>query len=170
MPKRPVEQQEDASAFYAALNVDVSYYPALWHTFKVGHLMTTDLDRICRAHGLNIADAHLMGAVRIEAQPRATDLAQLLNITNAALSTRIKKLASKGLLESIPCVSDRRSTTLRLTPKGIRSLDAAINAIGKEAYFVRCFRELSEKDRDDLGRIMGKMHNLLDRNFLSTIR
>ncbi|HET8711266.1 MAG TPA: MarR family transcriptional regulator, partial [Spongiibacteraceae bacterium] len=108
MSKPPIEQQENASAFYAELGVDVSYYPALWHTFKVGHLMTTDLDRICRSYGLSIADAHLMGAIRIEdsAQPRATDLAQLLNVTNAALSTRISKLENKGLLESSLSKSD----------------------------------------------------------------
>jgi DNA-binding MarR family transcriptional regulator len=172
MTKRPVEQQQEASAFYAARNVDVSYYPALWHTFKVGQLMTTDLDRICRNYGLSIADAHMMGAIRIERPTpvRATDLAQILNVSNAALSTRVAALEEKGLLERRPSEDDHRAVTLTLTPKGIGALDSAINAIGEQAHFVECFRQLSEADQKDLGRIMGQMHDLLDRNFLSATR
>ena len=56
----------DAMAFYATLGLDVRYFAALWHTFNVGHILTTDLDRICRRHGLSIADFNLLGALRID--------------------------------------------------------------------------------------------------------
>jgi hypothetical protein len=66
MSHRAVKQQEAASSFYAELDVDVSYYPAIWHTYKVGQLMATDLDRVSRRHGLSMADIHLLGALRID--------------------------------------------------------------------------------------------------------
>ena len=172
MPECPVEQQEAASAFYAELDVDVSYYPAIWHTFKVGHLLATDLDRICQHHKLSIADVHLLGAMRIDRprQLRATDLAQTLHVSNAVLSTRIAKLERKGLLMRIPSTSDRRAFDLKLTTKGVATTDAAIAEIGRHASFVRCFRRLSEQDRSALARIMGELHNQLDRDFVSTRR
>ena len=53
-------------SFYAALGLDVRYFAALWHTFNVGHILATDLDWICRRHGLSIADFNLLGAVRFD--------------------------------------------------------------------------------------------------------
>jgi len=167
-----VKQQQAASAFYAERNVDVSYYPAIWHTYKVGQMMATDLDRITRRHGLSMADIHLLGAMRIDRskQLRATDLAQTLYVTNAVLSTRIAKLERKALLIRIPCATDRRAFELKLTPKGIAAIDAAIDDVGKSANFVRCYRHLSEEDQVALARIMGELHDQLDRGLVSTSR
>jgi hypothetical protein len=72
-PARPVEEVAVAQAFYAGLGQDVSYFPALWHTLNVGHMLTTDLDRICRRYDLSVADFTLLGALRIDRhQPRTT--------------------------------------------------------------------------------------------------
>lgn len=172
MPKRPVEQQEAVSAFYAKSNVDVSYFSAIWHTFKVGHLMTNDLERICRLHDLSYADVDFLGAVRVDelAQQRATDLAQMLNVSDAVLSTRITKLEKKGLLVRIPRENDRRALELQLTPAGILASDAVLADIASRSNFVRCFRRLSADDQHALTRIMGELHNELDRDFISTTR
>lgn len=172
MPKRPVEKQEAVSAFYAERAVDVSYYPALWHTFNVGHLMATDLERICQKHGLSFADLHLLSAIRVDGlnKQRATDLAQLLNVSNAVLSTRIRKLEQKNLLTRTPAADDRRAVALKLTSVGESVCDATGADIAERANFVRCFRRLSEEDQNALARIMGELHNELDREFISTSR
>ena len=172
MSQRPVEKQEAVSAFYAERVVDTSYYSALWHTFNVGHLMATDLERICRAHGLSFADVHLLAAVRVEGlgQQRATDLAALLNVSNAVLSTRIGKLEKKGFLQRIPSANDRRAVALKLTAAGEAIGDTINSEITERANFVRCFRRLSAEDQQALARIMGELHNELDREFISTRR
>ncbi len=149
MSQRPVEKQEAVAAFYAERAVDTSYYSALWHTFNVGHLMATDLERICRAHGLSFADVHLLAAVRVEGlgQQRATDLAALLNVSNAMLSTRIGKLEKKGFLQRIPRANDRRAVALKLTaaerPSAIRSIQKLPNARISCAAFVACPQKIS---------------------------
>jgi DNA-binding MarR family transcriptional regulator len=172
MPDQPVEQQEAATAFYAELDMDVSYFPAIWHSYKVGQLMATDLDRICRPYDLSMADIHLLGAMRIDCSDRlrATDLAQTLNVSNAVLSSRIAKLEQKGLLMARPSSTDRRALTLQLTPDGIATLDAAIKDITAQANFVSCYRQLAEQDRSSLTRIMGELHNLMYRHFSSRSR
>src|ERR1700722_13425731 len=93
-----------AMGFYAALGLDVRYFPALWHTFNVGHMLATDLDRICRQHGLSIADFNLLGALRIDRprRLRRTDLAGTLQVSQAALSARILRLQRDGLLVRAP--------------------------------------------------------------------
>ena len=172
MTKRPVEKQETISAFYAERAVDVSYYSAFWHTFNVGHLMATDLERICQKHGLSFADHHLLSAIRVDGlnKRRATDLAQLLSVSNAVLSTRVRKLEKKGFLSRLPVANDRRAVELKLTPTAEAICDAIGVDIAEQANFVRCFRRLPPEDQNALARIMGELHNELDREFISIKR
>jgi len=172
MPKRPIDKQAVISAFYAERAADVSFYPALWHTFNVGHLMTTDLERICRAHGLSFADVHLLAAARVEGldTQRATDLAALLNVSNAALTMRIRKLQQKGLLTRTLSADDRRAAEVKLTPEGEAVSDSLSAEIAEQSNFVRCFHRLAAEDQQALARIMGELHNELDREFISAGR
>jgi DNA-binding MarR family transcriptional regulator len=172
MSLRPVTQQESATAFYAALDIDVSFFAAIWHTYKVGHLLMGDLDRICLQQGLSMADVHLLGAVRadVSGQLRATDLAQILNVSNATLSTRIGRLKANGQLTSVTSPHDRRAFILQITPDGVLALDCAIAAIQRSAHFVAAFRRLPESDQTELVRIMGGLHDQLDRDFVSAAR
>ncbi len=166
MSKKPVDQQKKVGDFYAGLNVDVSYYSSLWHILKVSHLMNTDLDRVCRQHGLSIADAQLLGSIRVEvpARPRATDMAQLMNISNAMLSTRLAKLEKRGLLCRHASSTDKRAVELELTEQGTVLMDVVIDAVGKESMFVQSFKLLNAEDQQALARIMGLLHNELDRH------
>src|ERR1700757_38825 len=133
-PNRPIEEVRAAQAFYAEHGQDVTYFSALWHTFNVGHMLTTDLDRICRGYDLSIADFNLMGALRIERaqQLRATDLAVTLQVSNAALTARITRLAETGMLVKSPSESDGRSFTLQLTAQGIIKVDAIHFAMARQ--------------------------------------
>lgn len=171
-PKRPVEEVKTAREFYAALGHDVRYFSALWHSFNVGHMLTVDLDRICRNFDLGIADFNLLGALRIERpQPlRATDLAVTLQVSNAALTARIARLARMGLLAKSPSRNDRRAATLQLTQEGARKVEAIHFAMARESHFVRHFHQLPAEDRAALERIMGELHTQLDRYFLHAPR
>jgi DNA-binding MarR family transcriptional regulator len=167
MTDQPDEQEIATIAFYAELDLNVSYFPAIWHTFGVGHLMETDLNRICRTHGLSSADLHLLGAVRADSSGRlrATDLAHMLRVSNAVLSPRVAKLERKNLLVSSPSSTDRRAIELSLTPGGIAAIDKAIGDIGKYSSFVQSYYRLPAEDRAALLRILRKLHDDLYRNF-----
>jgi DNA-binding MarR family transcriptional regulator len=172
MTQHPVDELETAAAFYAELDLDVSYFGAQWHTFNVGHLLVTDLDRITRRHGISIADLHLLGALRIDRPKplRPTDIARTLNVSNAVLTPRIAKLERAGLLIREASADDRRAVTLRLTPDGTAKAVAIVAELGREANFVRYYKRLPEDDRMALTRIMGELHNMLDRDFLAASR
>lgn len=168
----PVDLLQRATAYYVQNHFDVSYFPAVWHTFKVGHLLSTDLEQICQQYGISIADFHLLGAVVSEetGSSRAIDLAQRLNVSNAVLSTRIKKLQQHHFLLRQPCRHDRRSFVVTLTPQGKQVLADAGNAIARQCHFIDCFNHLSGEDQQALVRIMGELHNQLDRFSLSAGR
>lgn len=172
MSRQDQQLLEACSTLYAAREVDVSCFPALWHTYKVGQLMATDLDRICRRFGLSMADVHLLSAVRVEGsmQLRATDLAQRLDVSNAVLSTRLARLERKGLLSRIPCSADRRAFEVKLSPEGVATIDTVSGEIGKSATFARCYRELSAQDRTVLVRTMRELHDQLARHVVSVSR
>jgi DNA-binding MarR family transcriptional regulator len=172
LSQRPVDELEAGAAFYSALNLDVSYFGAQWHIFNVGHLLVTDLDRITRRHGISIADLHMLGALRID-RPRplrATDLALTLHVSNAVLTPRIAKLERKGFLIREPSTEDRRAVTLRLTPEGAQKAVDIVAELGREANFVRYFKRLPKEDCASLTRIMGQLHNMLDKDFVAVFR
>lgn len=172
MSQRPVDEVEYANAFYASLNLDVSHFAAMWHTFNVAHLLSTDVDRITRDHGISIADLHLLGALRID-RPRllrATDLAITLQVSNAVLSARIARLADKGFLIRQPSVTDRRAFELRLTAEGKSKVQEVLSSIEHRSGFVRHFHSLAKEDRDAIARIMGNLHSKMDRDFMPVSR
>lgn len=165
--RRPIEELATALAHYASLGHDVRHFSALWHTFNVGHMLVTNLNRICREYDLSSADLNLLGALGVDQDKplRASDLAITLQVSNAALSSRIDKLARKGLLIRSPDSADRRSFTLLITPQGAQTVESAHAAITRDAHFVREFHRLSAEDQAALNRIMGTLHAELDRDF-----
>jgi len=171
-PRRPVDQLEAGRSFFAGMDLDVGHFGAMWHSFKVGQLLATDMNRISGVHGLSIADFHLLGALMIDGpRPlRATDLAFTLQVSNAVLSGRIAKLAAKDLLARSTSGADRRAVLLSLTEQGADKVRAIGLALEREGHFVQHYRRLPEADKQALSRIMGELHTLMDRDFLPTPR
>src|SRR5687767_8860602 len=102
-PNRPVDELQKGQRFYetALPDLDVSHFGAMWHLVTVGHLVLSNLDRIARTRDLGIADLHLLGTLNINGpRPmRATDLARSLYVSNAVLSSRVRRLLARGLID-----------------------------------------------------------------------
>ena len=159
-------------SFFAAHGLDVRHFGPMWHLLKVAQLVETDLNRISSSHGLSIADFHLLSALMMEGGSplRATDLALALNVSNAVLTGRVRKLANDGLVIRQAEKTDRRAAMLHLTPQGADKVKAISVAIEREGQFIRIFRRLEDSDRVLLGRILGELHTLMDRHFLPSSR
>lgn len=164
---RPVDQLAAGKVFFADLGLDVQHFASVWHIFKVGQLMVTDLNRISGLHGLSISDFHLLSALMMsKPEPmRATDIAYALNVSNAALSVRVKKLDRLGLLTCSVAPNDRRTKLLHLTESGIEKVWNIGRSLEDGGRFVHHYRQLPEADREALDRIMGTLHMLFDRDF-----
>lgn len=170
MPKKPIEELEAGRAFYAERlpQLDGEYFGTMWHLFTVGHLVTTDLDRIANKFGFSYADLHLLGMLSIKRRRamRATDLASALYVSNAVLSIRIARLEKLGLITRDRSGSDRRAYELELTDKGREIVEESILVIAEQAKIVRHFRKLPPEDRQELSRLLGNLHEMMDREFV----
>lgn len=157
---------------YADLGMDTSFVPALWHLSRVSHLAAKELDRLGARYGLSSADIDLLEAIwnAEEGTLRATDLADLLRVSNAVLTPRVARLERHGLLVKRPSETDRRAADLSLTEAGVVAIRSAVQDIGTDMKFVDYFFELPEQDRKDLVRILGKLHDRLFSNFISRSR
>lgn len=171
-PLHPEEQLKTGASFFAGLGMDVSHFGPMWHIFKVGQLLDTDLNRISRQFDLSIADFHLLGAMMILApEPvRATDLALQLNVSSAALSVRIRRLAGQGLLSRYEAENDRRAVMLGLTEAGAAKVVAIGKALECEGRFIHYFRQFAAGEQSALAQTMGRLHTMMDRDFLPVVR
>lgn len=162
-----VKDRDIRDMAYSGLADDLRFVPAIWHLSRVSHLAEKDLERVCRNFGLSSADINVLGALwnSTEGVLRATDLADMLRVSNAVLSPRVAKLARKGLLEKQPSATDRRATGIGLTWRGTETIKSAFKAISDETNFVRYFGELSEREQKDLIRILHKLHDEMLRDY-----
>jgi len=163
----PVEEVKAGRAFYQEVlpGCDTTHFESMWHIFSVGHLVAVDLDRIARQFDLSIADLHFLGTLRIErARPlRATDLTRTLHVSNAVLTLRVDRLVQMGFVVRNKSGKDRRAFDLWMTELGAQVADSAIRAIAAKSSIARLLREMAPEDRCAVERILGHLHNELDR-------
>lgn len=175
IPRQPPAQDAiRAVGFYKATRdgLDAGFVGPLWHFLGLAQMISTDIDRIARRRGLSSADLVLLGTMRVAAPDtlRPTDLAAKMHVSAAALSARIGRLESLGLIVRQRRTGDRRALELALTDAGVAVSDQATEDVAKEASFARRYGQLSEAEHASLGQILGKLHDLVDRDFLPTIR
>ncbi|XJJ69541.1 MarR family transcriptional regulator (plasmid) [Novosphingobium sp. BL-8A] len=154
------------------MDFDPGFIGPLWHVLGLAQMLTTDIDRIVRSTGLSAADLALLGTIRIAAPDvlRSTDLAAKLHVSAAALSARIARLEHLGLVRRRGQEGDRRALEVILTEAGEAMSDETTHAVSDEAAFARRFRALPQEEQAALASILGKLHDLVDRDYLPTNR
>ena len=172
MSRKPVDQLDAGRAYYARHlpEIDADHFGVLWHLFTVGHLVIADLDHVARGMACSFADLDFLGTLTVDEPKsmRATDLASTLYLSNAAISTRVRRLLAAGLIRRERAPDDRRAFALRLTAAGRALIEEAVPAIARDAKIVRFFRQLPAEDRRHLVRILGDLHQRFDREFVGT--
>lgn len=81
---------------------------------------------------LSFADFDVINTLRRRADPdgtNPTDLARSSLITSGAMTARLNRLESAGLIERTPDAADRRAVRVRLTPAGERLAERALVAV-----------------------------------------
>jgi DNA-binding MarR family transcriptional regulator len=91
-------------------------------------------------HGLSIGEYEVL--VRLSETPgyslRMTDLAANLKLSPSGITRRVDGLVRAGLVDRVPCPSDRRGSNAVLTEKGLQRLQEAAptHVRGVRAHFV----------------------------------
>ena len=88
---------------------------------------------------------------------RSKELAEHLKIAPRSTTEVVDALEAKGLVSRSPDPGDRRATLVALTDHGREVAEEVRRARGVETE--RLFERLSQADRADLARILGKLQD-----------
>lgn len=94
-------------------------------------LMARSAEQALAPLDLRLWEYDVLSALRRQGSPYslpASELARAALLSSGAMTTRIDRLAGKGLVRRTPDPDDRRGVNIRLTPRGARLIDAAIEA------------------------------------------
>jgi DNA-binding MarR family transcriptional regulator len=113
---------------------------------------------VLAAHGLNESQFGVLAALRRAGPPHTlspTELYSSLLISSGAMTNRLERLTALGYIRRVPKPSDRRSSLVALTAKGLRVVDRAVEA--HAANERRLLSSLMEVEKRDLARLLRKM-------------
>ena len=107
----------------------------------------------------DITPAHLraLRVLRRHGTMRLSELSDHLRIAPRSTTEVVDALESRDLVRRRPDPGDRRATLVEVTEHGTGLLEAIRGARGTEAG--RVFGRLSQADRADLARILGKLRD-----------
>lgn len=105
----------------------------------------------------------LLAALRRAGKPYQLNPTQLMHATmlsSAGMTKRLDRMAAAGLVERHPDPADRRGTLVRLTPRGRRTIDAALPVhVANEEELLAA---LSRAERRSLNALLRKLLVELD--------
>lgn len=121
------------------------------------------------ATSLDIApgDLRILFALRrsgVENPKRPTDLFQSLLISSGAVTKQVDRLEAKGLAKRLPDPSYQRGALIRLTARGAKVADAAIEAIcSRETSIGAAVANLTDEEREIGTRFLQRFLAQFDR-------
>jgi DNA-binding MarR family transcriptional regulator len=107
---------------------------------------------------LELFEYDVLSALRRQGRPfalPATGIARETGLSSGAMTNRIDKLESRGLVMRKADKSDRRTVIVSLTSAGKRAIDDAIQLRLEAAD--ESLRGLSSRERNDLARLLRKV-------------
>lgn len=84
------------------------------------------------------------------------DIARSLGQTEASVSRQIKLLQDDGLLQSQVNPNNRRQHVTRLTPRGIKFTQKALQTLNR--YYTPLFRNLDDRQQQQLRELLTVLH------------
>lgn len=128
----------------------------------INQLASTELERVL-PHGLTQAQFTVLNhCVRLGDNKTPAELAAAFQITRGTLTTTLKRMTAKGLVELIPDAEDGRSKRVLLTDKGRAAREDAIAAT--MPLFDRTDIGLTAKEVETLLPLLEKLSAALDQN------
>ena len=137
-------------------DVDLTAFVIAAAIKQIDQQTEAEFRRVSARMGIGPGDLRVLFALRrsgVENPRRPTDLFQSLLVTSGAVTKQVDRLVSEGLVERLPDPSYQRGSLIRLTRRGVKVADAAIEAIcSNETSIGSAISSLSPQDRDH-GRI-----------------
>lgn len=111
--------------------LDVSTMGVIGRISRLSRILEREIEEVFAAHGLQGGRFDVLAALVRAGEPNRltpTELYNSLLISSGAVTNRIDRLETEGLVERISGSEDGRSSPVQLTDEGRRRLDAALRA------------------------------------------
>ncbi len=109
--------------------------------------------------GIGFSQFKIMLILQQATGVRQREIASKLGQTEASISRQIKVLQDNGMVTSQANPTSRREHLVRLTPKGIKVIDKALEILN--SYHAPIFNRLSQRQQVQLRELLTTMHSAM---------
>lgn len=132
-------------------DLDLSNFLLAIYFMRLGTLVERAFDRMCqRVWGVSGSDMRVLLALRRGGPPyakRPTDLYRALIVTSGAITKKIDRLASHGMVERMIDPGHAGGFIVHLTKKGLEAVEQAVVKLAKESSVAPAMARFSEDER-----------------------
>lgn len=144
--------------------LDASPMAVVGRILRLGGLLERSVEDALQPFGLSLWQFDVLATLRRAGMPDGlspTELMKEVMLSSGAMTNRIDKLETAGLVQRRPEPLDRRSVRIVLTSKGKRLIDRAIAVRFEEAASV--VGALGSRERQSLERALKKLLQAVER-------
>ena len=128
---------------------------------RIQHLekrLKRSMEETLAEFGLNYGEWVVLGALRTAGPPyrrSAGALARILDLTSGAMTNRIDRMESAGLIRRVPDPDDRRGVQLEITPKGRQLWENAVGVQAQKEQLVAS--ALTAREKEQLNTLLRRL-------------
>lgn len=138
-------------------DLDVGPMGLIGRVLRLHRHLLRGMEDTLAAHGLNFASFDVLATLRRAGHPQGLSPGALLAemmVTSGTMTHRVDLLVGQGLVERAANPEDGRSVIVRLTPRGLAAVDAAVaDHVARQADLVA---GLEQTDRAALAPLLRK--------------
>ena len=139
-------------------DLELSALGILGRLFRVAHLADEELGRGLEGFDLQPGWFDQLAALRRAGEPfelNPTELMRTTMLSSGGMTKRVDQLAAAGLVERRPDPTDRRGILVRLTPRGHRLIDEAIDVhLANERAILSSLKAADRRELDSILRTL----------------
>lgn len=144
-------------------DLDRAAFSVVGRISRLALLLQNQLEAVFAIYGLTGGEFDVLAALRRTGRPyrmTPTDLSRALIVTSGGMTRRLHALEDRGLVRRALDPSDRRSTTVTLTPDGRRLVEEVLRQHTQNE--TRLVSGLPEGDRRQLAKLLRDLALSLD--------
>jgi DNA-binding MarR family transcriptional regulator len=127
----------------------------LGRVVRLARVLEREYKKFFAEHGLEQWEFDVLTTLRRSGEPyelMASALLKATMVTSGAITNRIDRMESKGLVERVRALDDRRSVLIRLTPHGLEVVDQLLGL--NLAYAAHMLEPLDPVQREQLADML----------------
>lgn len=142
-------------------DLDLSNCLLAVYLMRLGTMIERDFDRLCQQrYRVSGSDVRVLFALRRGGRPyvqRPTDLFKALLVTSGAMTKKVDRLASLGMVDRVQDPGHLGGFLIRLTKKGVQVADEMVERLAKRSVIDPAMGQFTPTEREQVSRFALRM-------------